>query len=214
MSDETMMWDEVADIGALLHELDDDAFDTPSLCDGWAVRDVLGHMGLGHTTPMTAMLVRIGRYAFNVTKASFTESKTLFAGKDADEIRRFWDEVMVARHPRQGISKLIPAKSGFLDHLVHNQDIRRPTGKQRTIPEARLHRALQLVRAEASPLFNSRRNVSGLKLSASDIGWTAGDGPAVQGPGEAIVLAAAGRKAALADLDGDGVATLRQRISA
>ena len=49
MSDETMMWDEVADIGVLLHELDDEAFDTPSLCDGWAVRDVLGHMGLGHT---------------------------------------------------------------------------------------------------------------------------------------------------------------------
>ena len=213
MSDETMMWDEVADIGALLHELDDEAFDTPSLCDGWAVRDVLGHMGLGHTTPMPAMLARIGRYAFNVTKASFTESKTLFAGQNADEIRRFWDEVMVAQHPKRGISKLIPAKSGFLDHLVHNQDIRRPTGKPRTIPEARLHRALQLVRAEASPLFNSKRNVSGLKLCASDIGWTAGGGPAVLGPGEAIVLAAAGRKAALADLHGDGVAKLRQRIS-
>ena len=81
MSDETMMWDEVADIGALLHELDDEAFDTPSLCDGWAVRDVLGHMCLGHTTPMPAMLARIGRYAFNVTKASFTESRTLFAGR-------------------------------------------------------------------------------------------------------------------------------------
>ena len=214
MSDETMMWDEVADIGALLHELDDEAFDTPSLCDGWAVRDVLGHMGLGHTTPMPAMLARIGRYAFNVTRASFTESRTLFAGKNADEIRRFWDEVMVAQHPKRGISKLIPAKSGFLDHLVHNQDIRRPAGKPRTIPEARLHRALQLVRTEASPLFNSRRNVSGLKLCASDTGWTAGDGPAVQGPGEAIVLAAAGRKAALADLEGDGVAMLRQRISA
>ena len=89
MSDETMMWDEVADIGALLHELDDGAFDTPSLCDGWAVRDVLGHMGLGHTTPMPAMVARVGRYAFNVNKASFTESKTLFAGQGADEIRRF-----------------------------------------------------------------------------------------------------------------------------
>lgn len=214
MSDETMMWDEVADIGALLHELDDEAFDTPSLCDGWAVRDVLGHMGLGHTTPMPAMIARVGRYAFNVTKASFTESKTLFAGKDAAEIRRFWDEVMVAQHPRKGISKLIPTKSGFLDHLVHNQDIRRPAGKPRTIPEARLHRALELVHTEASPLFNPRRNVAALKLYASDIGWTAGDGPTVQGPGEAIVLAAAGRKAALADLEGDGVSTLRLRISA
>ena len=82
MSDETMMWDEVADIGGLLHELDDEAFDTPSLCDGWAVRDVLGHMGLGHTTPMPAMLARIGRYAFNVTKASFTESKSFLRGQE------------------------------------------------------------------------------------------------------------------------------------
>src|SRR5947209_4611522 len=48
--DLTMMWDEVADIGSLLHDLDDREFDTPSLCDGWAVRDVLGHMGTGHTT--------------------------------------------------------------------------------------------------------------------------------------------------------------------
>jgi uncharacterized protein (TIGR03083 family) len=209
-----MMWEEVADIGALLHDLDDEAFDAPSLCDGWMVRDVLGHMGLGHTTPMPAMLARIGRYAFNVTRASFTESKTLFAGRSPEQIRRFWDEVMIAQHPQKGISKLIPAKSGFLDHLVHNQDIRRPAGKPRTIPEVRLRRALQLVRAEASPLFNSRRHVSGLKLYATDIGWTAGDGPTVQGPGEAIVLAAAGRKAAATDLDGDGLALLCQRIGA
>jgi uncharacterized protein (TIGR03083 family) len=211
MSDKTMLWDEVADIGVLLHELDDGAFDTPSLCDGWAVRDVLGHMGLGHTTPMPEVLARVGRYSFNVNKASYTESKTLFAGQGADEIRRFWDEVMVARQPRKGISRLIRTKSGFLDHLIHNQDIRRPTGKPRTIPEARLRRALQLVGAEATPLFSPKRNVAGLKLSATDIDWTAGDGPVVQGPGEAIVLAAAGRKAALADLEGDGVAVLRQR---
>jgi uncharacterized protein (TIGR03083 family) len=211
MSDKTMMWDEVADIGVLLHELDDGAFDTPSLCDGWAVRDVLGHMGLGHTTPMPEVLARVGRYSFNVNKASYTESKTLFAGQGADEIRRFWDEVMVARQPRKGISKLIRTKSGFLDHLIHNQDIRRPTGKPRTIPEARLRRALHLVCTEATPLFSPKRNVAGLKLSATDIDWTAGDGPVVQGPGEAIVLAAAGRKAALADLEGDGVAVLRER---
>ena len=45
MADEnTLMWDEVADIGELLHELDDADFDTASLCEGWMVRDVLGHM--------------------------------------------------------------------------------------------------------------------------------------------------------------------------
>ncbi len=208
-----MMWDEVADIGSLLHELDDGAFDAPSLCGGWAVRDVLGHMGLGHTVPMGSMVVRIGRYGFNVPKASFHESKKLFAASSPDEIRTFWDEVMVAQHPRRGISRLIPERSGFVDHLVHNQDIRRPTGRSRTVPEERLCRALALVRTDGNGLFNPKKNVAGLRLRATDIDWSSGDGRLVEGPGEAIVMAAAGRTAALDDLYGDGVPELRRRLA-
>lgn len=211
--DATMMWDEVADIGELLHKLDDDAFDVPSLCSGWKVRDVLGHMGLGHTTPMGAMVGRIAKFGFNVTKASFTESQGLFAGKSAEDVRRFWDEVMVAQHPMKGISKLIPVRAGFLDHLVHNQDIRRPTGMGRTIPTDRLVRALELVRSEGTPMFNPKKTVRGLRLVASDAGWSGGDGPAVEGPGEAIVMAAAGRRPAVEDLSGEGVEVLRARLS-
>lgn len=210
--DMAMMWDEVADIGALLHQLDDDAFDGPSLCAGWAVRDVLGHMAAGHTTPMPSMIAKVARYGFNVTKASFAESKTFFASKDAADVRRFWDEVMVAQHPRKGIAKLIPPRAGFLDHLIHNEDIRRPTGVGRTVASDRLVRALELVRSEGNPLFNPKRNVSGLSLSATDVGWSAGDGPSVEGPGVSIVLAGAGRAAVLSDLQGDGVSVLRERI--
>ena len=208
------MWEEVADIGCLLHELDDSDFDTSSLCAGWSVRDVLGHMGLGHTVPMPNMIARMARYRFNVPKASYHESKTLFAQSSPDEIRSFWDEVMVGQHPRKGISKLIPERAGFVDHLVHNQDIRRPTAMPRAIPEERLCRALQLVRSEGNGLFNPRKNVRELALRATDLDWTAGAGPVVEGPGEAIVLAAAGRTAALNDLRGDGVAELRGRLSA
>jgi uncharacterized protein (TIGR03083 family) len=211
--DAAVMWDEVADIGRLLHELEDTEFDTPSLCDGWAVRDVLGHMALGHTTSMGTMTGRIAKYGFNVTKASFNESKTLFAGKSADEIQHFWDDVMVADHPRRGISRVIPNRVNFLDHLVHNQDMRRPTGHSRQVPEDRLRRALELVRTEGSPMFNPKRNVAGLKLVATDIDWSGGDGPSIEGAGEALVLAAAGRKAALADLSGEGVTTLSGRLA-
>jgi uncharacterized protein (TIGR03083 family) len=213
-ADETLMWDEVQDIGSLLHELDDADFDRPSLCDGWAVRDVLGHMGLGHTTPMLAMTGRIARYGFNVTKASFNESKSRFAGSSPDEIRAFWDDVMVAGHPRKGISRMIPTSAGFLDHLVHNQDIRRPTGHGREVPEDRLRRALSLIRTEGSPMYNPKKKVSGLRLHATDVDWSEGDGPLVSGPGEAIVMAASGRRAALGELAGDGVAVLGERIGA
>jgi uncharacterized protein (TIGR03083 family) len=170
-------------------------------------------MGVGHVTPFPSMVVRLGKYGFNVTKASYTESKEMFAGKSPEEIRRFWDDVMVAQHPRKGIAKLIPMKAAFLDHLVHNQDIRRPTGKPRTIPADRLRRALDLVHNEGNPLFNPKKNVAGLRLQATDIDWSAGEGPVVEGPAEALVLAGSGRPAALADLRGDGVATLKERIA-
>ena len=120
--DQAMMWAEVDDIGSLLGELGDEEFDTPSLCSGWAVREVLGHMGLGHTTPMGAMVGRMAKHGFNVTKASKLESTTMFAGKSAD-------------------------------------DIRRPTGRNRAIPEDRLRRALDLARSEGSPMFSPKKNV-------------------------------------------------------
>jgi uncharacterized protein (TIGR03083 family) len=211
--DSTLMWDEVADIGRLLHVLEDDEFDTPSLCDGWAVRDVLGHMALGHTTPIGTTMARIAKHAFNVTKASYNESKTPFAGKSGDEIRHFWDDVIVADRPRRGISRLIPNRVNFLDHLVHNQDMRRPTGHSRQVPEERLRRALELVRTEGTPMFSPKKNVAGLKLVATDIDWSGGDGPGIEGAAEALVLAASGRMAALADLSGEGMNTLSSRLA-
>ena len=48
---------------------------------------------------------------------------------------------------------------------------------------------------------------------ATDVDWTVGDGPVVTGPGEALLMAAAGRAAALADLSGDGLPTLRERVA-
>ena len=107
---------------------------------------------------------------------------------------------------------MIPASAGFLDHLVHNQDIRRPTGKPRTIPESRLRRALDIAHGTGNPMFNPKKHVAGLRLRATDVDWTAGDGPEVAGPGEALVMAAAGRSAALADLKGDGFDVLTERI--
>jgi uncharacterized protein (TIGR03083 family) len=212
MSDATLMWDEVEDIGNLLGELDDADFDAGSLCNGWRVRDVLGHMALGHTTPMAPMTVRIARFRFNVAKASLHGSRAMFEGKDPAEIRRFWTDVMVGQHPMKGISRMIPVRGAFLDHMIHNQDMRRPTGRPRAIPEERLVRALEIARTEGNPFFSPKKNVAGLKLSATDIGWTAGEGPEVSGTGEAILMAAGGRRAALDELKGDGVAQLQARI--
>ena len=48
---------------------------------------------------------------------------------------------------------------------------------------------------------------------ATDVDWTSGDGDEVTGPGEALLMAVAGRPHALSDLGGDGLPTLRKRIN-
>ena len=49
---------------------------------------------------------------------------------------------------------------------------------------------------------------------APDVTWSHGEGPEVQGPGESILLALAGRPVVLDELTGDGLATLRSRVAA
>ncbi|MEV0810781.1 hypothetical protein [Micromonospora sp. NPDC050200] len=56
--------------------------------------------------------------------------------------------------------------------------------------------------------------VAGLTLHATDLGRSVGSGPVVQGPFEAIMMAAGGRKEAVSELSGPGLDTLRERIGA
>ena len=51
-------------------------------------------------------------------------------------------------------------------------------------------------------------------LVATDVDWSHGSGPEVSGPGEALLLAASARPAGLPELDGEGVAALRERLAA
>ncbi len=48
----------------------------------------------------------------------------------------------------------------------------------------------------------ARKRIAGLRLVATDATWSAGDGPQVGGPLESLILAMAGRPAALEDLSG------------
>jgi hypothetical protein len=51
----------------------------------------------------------------------------------------------------------------------------------------------------------------GLRFEASDVGWSAGAGALVRGPGAALAFAMTGRTQTLDELTGDGVAVLRAR---
>lgn len=208
-----LMWAEVDDIGRLLHELNDDEFDEPTLCAGWLVRDVIGHMSYGHTANSAQIMAGMMKYRFNLNKGSFALSKAFAAGQTADELRAFWDERLVDQRTRHGIARTIQYHEGFLDHFIHNQDIRRPRGHARDIPPERLVAALDAVTRVRTPLFSTKPKVAGLRLEATDIDWGHGEGPVVRGAAEALVMASAGRVPALDELAGEGVATLTDRVT-
>jgi uncharacterized protein (TIGR03083 family) len=204
--------DELASISEFCHTLEPHQWDTPSLCEGWRVRDVIGHMSVGYTTPMPKMVAKLAGYRFNVPKASKAESIAFASSRTTAELLAVFDSI-VQDKIRKGISRVIKPTEALLDHVVHHEDIRRPLGQQRQVPEERLIAALHVAPTLAG-LVGSEARAAGLRLEAIDVDWRHGDGPLVRGAGEAILLALTGRGAVLDELDGDGVAVLKQRLAA
>ena len=209
---DTMRYEELASISEFCHTLTPEQWDTPSLCAGWRVRDVIGHMSVGYTTGLPTMLAKLSRFGFNVPKASKVESVALASRLTPEQLLEVFDSISRDKL-RKGITRFIKPTEGLLDHVVHHQDIRRPLGQPRQMPEARLVAALEVAPA-LSGFVGSKARSAGLRLVATDVGWRHGDGPEVQGTGEALLLAMTGRAVVLNELTGDGVEVLRQRAAA
>ena len=94
--------------------------------------------------------------------------------------------------------------------LIHGQDICRPLGITRDLPQDHLRPVAELVKEDVH-VFGTRKRIAGLRLSATDMDWSHGEGPTVTGPAEALVMMMAGRMVALDDLWGEGTVALRAR---
>ena len=94
--------------------------------------------------------------------------------------------------------------------IVHSADIRRPLGIKRDHPiDTVTQVARYYQRSDMVVLAKSR--VRGLRLVATDGPFSGGEGPLVSGTTLALVMGMTGRAAYCDDLEGDGVATLRER---
>jgi uncharacterized protein (TIGR03083 family) len=207
----TLVCDETRDMSATLHTLSDEQWDAPSLCEGWRVRDVIGHICVGSTMSLVSFPFRLARYRFNVPRGSHEMSVEFGSTHSPAQILEAFDRyAAVADHPG-GLARVIKTHERFTDHLIHHQDIRRPLGLARKIPADRLVAALDAL-PRIGGFLKSNRNAAGLRFVATDIDWSWGDGPEVRGPAESLVLAISGRPVGLDALEGDGLPTLVARI--
>jgi uncharacterized protein (TIGR03083 family) len=189
----------------LLESLSAHEWRQPSLCEGWTVRDVAAHLsmqqiGLGDAA---LMAIRHPGGTNQIIRESSRRQAKLPPERIIDEIRA----TVGARRPNIGLT----CREALIDILVHSQDIAIPLGRRIDVEPAAAAEAASRVWSYAG---GSKARVfkkiplDGLRFTATDTSWSAGDGRAVDGPVVAILLILTGRLAALPMLSGDGTAAL------
>ena len=191
----------------LLETLTPEQWDTPSLCTDWRVRDVVGHMVSETHMTLTQAAWGFITSGFRINRYIAKNAQQRGSAPVAKLLEDYRD-IVLARTHLPGLSSL----SMLEDIVIHQMDIRRPLERYRAIPSNRMT-------AVAEDLWTNRffpgpKLLHGIRATATDADWSAGDGLDVTAPIEALVLTLAGRFAALDQLQGDGAATLRMRADA
>ena len=196
-------------IARLFEQLDDDQLRTPSLCAGWTCRDVLGHLVMSLDLTFVRFLLEVARDRGRVGVTSSRLARAYAARPVSALVQTLDERSHVALSP-PGVG----AQGPFADACIHMRDVAVPLGLATSPPVQDWVRVLDFLttpRARAAG-FLPRGRLDGLRLSASDAGWSSGDGATVTGTSEALAMSVTGRTALLDDLAGDGVHTLRQRL--
>jgi uncharacterized protein (TIGR03083 family) len=182
----------------------DTEWSTPSLCTEWTVEQVFAHLlSAAKMTPLR-FATRFAGARFDFDRFAAGQVAVEGAGGPAATVAAFR-----AALPRE-TAPPGPKATWLGEAFVHGEDIRRPFGIQRQYPLSEVIKALAFY-AGSNTIIGGKNRVAGLTLKPSDIEFSVGSGPLVEGPAIALVLAATGRKSALDELSGPGVATLRGR---
>jgi uncharacterized protein (TIGR03083 family) len=171
----------------LLESLPDAGWDSPSLCVGWRVREVVAHV---------SMPVRYSVSQFQAElrdcDGDFTRLSNLVASRDA----ALPTSVLVGNLRDDMLHHWTPPGGGYigsLNHVViHGLDITVPLGVPRRSPDETLRAVLDdLTRGGTHAHFGF--DLEGLTLSATDMDWSFGSGTPITGLAEDLALLVCGR---------------------
>jgi uncharacterized protein (TIGR03083 family) len=201
---------ENAEFVAYLGTLSDRDWDAPSLCEGWRVRDVVGHILYGNELRLWTLPFRLARHGFSSDRSGKAYSIARASGRTPASLLRDFS----TRDAWAGTCRVFPPKLVLHDRLVHHPDNRRALGHARVVPTERLVPTLAATPRLGS-VFGARRRTRGLRFAATDVDWSWDGGdpsaPEVRGPGEALLMTMLGRRQPLDELDGPGLREFRSR---
>ncbi|HEY3004195.1 MAG TPA: maleylpyruvate isomerase family mycothiol-dependent enzyme [Kribbellaceae bacterium] len=200
-----MIGAERASLVEALAKLPDEDWDKPSLCTGWTVREVVGHMTSTANMTPPKFFAKMAGSGFSFQKMVRKEIDHFTAGKTTAELVDGLRSRIDARTGPPG-----PTVSWLGETIVHGEDVFRALGPYRDHPVEHVIAVADFYK-NSNLLIGAKNRIAGVTLRATDADWSHGSGPEVSGPAIALVLAMTGRAVALDDLTGDGVAVLRAR---
>ena len=194
---------ERAALAADLAELTEQQWGTPSLCDQLTVREVLAHMTAGASLNPVRWMAGVIRCRFDFDRQVAMRLAEHLGDTPAETLARFRRVISSTTKPPLSVAAMLG------ETIVHGEDIRRPLGIERDYPVTTLTTVADYYQGSDLPVLGKRR-IHGLQLTATDGPFTTGVGPQVSGTTLALVMAMAGRALYFDELEGDGVAILRE----
>jgi uncharacterized protein (TIGR03083 family) len=178
-------------LGALadgLEDLSPDRVDTPSLCQGWTVRNVLAHMTMAARYSPEEFTAQLRSDGFDFTRLS---------NRLAEQDGGLPFHVLVKDLRTDAMAHWAPPGGGFegaLTHaVIHGLDITVPLGLPRSCDEEAMRLVLDgLTTGGVHRHFGVE--VDGLHLRATDLDWSFGSGTRVEAPAHEIALMLCGRE--------------------
>ena len=187
-------------IADMLDTLAPAEWEAASLCEGWRVRDVAGHLALVPTITTRQMVAAAPRAGFNPNRLNTVLARRAGSVPTQEIVRTLRDHA-----GDQTTAKVLDTRNALFDAIVHSQDIAIPLGREFPVPVDDTREGLERVWAMGWP-FSARRRLAGLRLTATDTDWSVGAGPEVRGSALSLLLLLTGRTAAArSDLAGFGV---------
>ncbi len=175
-------------------------WESSSWCDGWRVRDVLGHLVHNAEASRMSMVRDMIRHPIHPDRGV-----DLIARQLGDEpVPSLAGRLRRAQHGGVHIIGF-PAAAGLGDVVVHGNDALRALGQEFGVDPDDAVAILNAYRRVGGLLFHTRPCKT-LRLVATDAEWSCGEGPEVTGRAIDLVMFMANRRQVTGALSGPGVA--------
>lgn len=197
--------DERADLAAFAGTLSPRQWQAPTLCASWRVREVIAHVISYDDLPPRALLALALQGQFRSSRINAL-ALARYSTCGPEQLLA----LLRAHLEPRGLPAALGGRVALTEGVIHHQDIRRGLGLPRVIPQQRLLIALRW--ALLGPDIGGLWRIRGVRVVATDLGFSAGAGPEVRGAAEALLMTLAGRRGVAGELTGPGRDKLAGRV--